>query len=51
MTDRKNLDDVDVDTQLQGENNRPESEEAVEEWLAENGPLDLPIWVSIKNKP
>lgn len=35
--------------QLQGENNRPQGGEAVEVWLAEQIPLDVPIWVS-KNR-
>ena len=34
--------------QLQGENNSPQEGEAVEAWLAEQIPLNVPIWVSKK---
>lgn len=34
--------------QLQGENNSPKGDEAVEAWLVEQTTLDVPIWVSRK---
>lgn len=34
--------------QLSGENNRPEGEEEVEAWIADQTSLDLPIWISKK---
>lgn len=35
--------------QLSGENNRPEGDEEVEAWIAEQTPMDLPILVLKKH--
>lgn len=34
--------------QLPGENNQPKGDEEVEAWIADQTPLNLPIWVSKK---